>query len=103
LIGENTKVTVGWFDPVMTEHLGGEDAGADISAKLSRHGCQVTLQQYPSGGKEIADGIKLRASELGADLIVMGAYGHAKLRERIFGGTTQSMLDQTKQTVLFAH
>ncbi len=104
LIDENCEIHIGCFDIAANEGVRGEDPGTDIAAKLSRHGCAVTLHQYSSGGRDIADGIKRKAAELGADdLIVMGAYGHSKLRERVFGGTTQSMLDQTEQAIFFAH
>lgn len=102
-IDSNCEVHIGWFDPQINEGIDGEDPGTDIAAKLSRHGCKVTLQQYASGGREIAERIQQTAAEFGADLIVMGAYGHLKLQQRIFGGTTKSMLNQTKQAVLLAH
>lgn len=97
------KVTVAVFDPVMQEQPDGDNPGSDIATWLSRQGCKINVQQYPSGGKEIGDGIVERAMETGSDLIVMGAYGHSKLRETIFGGTTRTLLEQTKLPVLFAH
>jgi nucleotide-binding universal stress UspA family protein len=41
----------------------------------------------------VADLLKQHASEISADMIVMGAYGHSRLRERLFGGVTRSMID----------
>jgi len=63
----------------------------------------VNVQQYPSGDKEIGNCIVDRATEIGSDLVVMGAYGYSSLRQRIFGGTTRTLLKQTKLPVLFAH
>lgn len=97
------EVTVAVFDPEMRAQGDGENPGSDVSTWLSRHGCNVNLQQYPSGGKEIGDCIVERAIEVGSDIIVSGAYGHSKLRQRIFGGTTRTLLEQTKLPVLFAH
>ncbi len=97
------QVTVACFDPVMTELRDGENPGSDLAKWLSHHGCTVTVQQYPSGGKEIGACIQDRAQETGADLIVMGAYGHARMREAVFGGTTRSMIQQTGLPVLMAH
>jgi len=70
---------------------------------LTHHGCNVVVQQYPSGGQDIADCLLHRAKEVGADLIVMGAYGHSRMRETIFGGTTRAMIEQGDQAVYLAH
>ena len=97
------EVSVAVFDPVMSAHVDGEDPGVDVAAWLSRQGCNVNVQQYPSGGMEIGECIKKRALETGADLVVMGAYGHSRMRQRILGGTTRTMLEQQKLPVFFAH
>lgn len=97
------EVVVGVFDPVMTEHDDGEEPGADCAAWLSRQGCAVTVQQYPSGGKPVGVCIAQRAAECGAGLVVMGAYGHSRWRQMVFGGTTRSMIEQSGMPVLLAH
>ena len=97
------EVVIACFDPVMSRERDGPDPGADVAAWLSHHGCHITLSHYPSGGIEIGTCIMDRAREFGADLIVMGAYGHARLREAIFGGTTRTLLDQTELPVLMVH
>jgi nucleotide-binding universal stress UspA family protein len=103
LIAKSKQVTVAVFDPVKREGADGEEPGVDLASWLSRHGCNVTIEQYPSGGDEIANCIIKRASEKGADIVVMGGYGHMKIRQQIFGGTTKSMLEQTKIPVFIAH
>lgn len=97
------EVTVGIFDPMMTEHDDGEEPGADCAAWLSRQGCMVTVQQYPSGGRPVGECIAQRATEFGAGLVVMGAYGHSRWRQMIFGGTTRLMTEQSGVPVLLAH
>lgn len=103
LLVKTKAVHIGIFDPQETQNGDGEEPGADLATWLSRHGCTVTVHQYPSGGKEIATCIQNEATHLDADLIVMGAFHHLKLRQRIFGGTTQTMLKQTKFPVLLSH
>jgi len=103
LLRQTQEVTIGIFDPVMTELRDGENPGSDLAIWLSRHGCNVQVQQYPSGGKEIGDCIVERAKETGADLVVMGAYGHSRFREGIFGGTTRTLIEQQELAVLLAH
>lgn len=97
------EVTLAVFDPVMTEYQDGENPGSDVAQWLSHHDCNVTVQQYPSGGIEIGKAILSRAKDLGADLIVMGAYGRSRLRQNIMGGTSSTLIEQTKVPVLMAH
>jgi len=97
------EVTLGLFDPPMSENTSGEDPGVDVATWLSLRGCKVNVQQYPSGGLEIGELIELRARELGAGLVVMGAYGHSRMRQNIFGGTTATMIEQEELSVFFAH
>ena len=47
--------------------------------------------------------LRRTATDLAADLIVMGGFGHSRLRERIFGGTTTSMMKEAIVPVLMAH
>jgi len=103
ILTEAKQVTVAVFDPIMTESHDGENSGSDLAKWLSHMGCNVTVQQYPSGGKEIGTCIKERAEELGADMVVMGAYDHSRLRQAMFGGTTRTMVEQTEIPVLLAH
>ncbi|MEO0750584.1 MAG: universal stress protein [Pseudomonadota bacterium] len=100
---EAKEVLIGCVDPVMTSDRDGQQPGADIAAWLSHHGCNVTVSQFPSGGLEVGQCIQDRAREFGADLVVMGAYGHSRMIQTVLGGTTRSMMDQTEIPVLFAH
>ncbi|QFT74927.1 universal stress protein [Ruegeria sp. THAF33] len=97
------EVVIGCFDLPSPEDLEGSVPGTDLAEWLGHHGCDVTVSQFQCGGNSIADCIQERASEAGADLVVMGAYGHSHLRESVFGGTTQAMLEQTSLPVLFGH
>ncbi|MFW8595072.1 universal stress protein [Cribrihabitans neustonicus] len=97
------EVVIGCFDPEMSTDRDGEDPGTDIAGWLSHHGCNVTLSQFPSGGHEIGRCITERAAECGAEMVVMGAYGHSRLRQAMFGGTTRTMMEQHEIPVLFAH
>jgi nucleotide-binding universal stress UspA family protein len=100
---EAEEVILATFDPVAVELEDGEDPGADLAGWLSHHGCKVTLNQYSSGGDWIGTAILRRAAEVGADLVVMGAFGKSRLRERVFGGTTRTMIDQAETPVFLAH
>lgn len=97
------EVVIGCIDPVMTDAEGGQDPGTDVAAWLSHHGCTVTVSQFPKGEGSISDCIKDRARELGAGLIVMGAFAHSRMIQTILGGTTKDMVEQTEFPVFFAH
>jgi nucleotide-binding universal stress UspA family protein len=66
---------------------------ANIAAYLARHGIKVTIDRLRTRGTAVADLLKQNATGMSADMIVMGAYGHSRLRERLFGGVTKSMID----------
>lgn len=97
------EVVVATIDPVMTEFREGEDPGVDVAKWLSHHGCTVSVRQYPSGGQDIGTCILDRAKDAGAELIVMGSYGHSRTREAFFGGTTRTLIEQKDQPVFLAH
>lgn len=97
------EVCVLCVDPNESLSYPGVEPGAYLSTWLSHHGCRVTLLQEASGGKEIAECIQTRAREMGSDLVIMGAYGHSRLLQAAFGGTTRAMLDQVELPVLLAH
>lgn len=97
------EITIALFDPVMTAHRDGENPGSDVAYWLSHQGCNVSVQQYPSGGMEIGECLMLRAKEVEAEMVVMGAYDHSRMRQIIFGGTTRTMVEQTDIPVFLAH
>lgn len=81
----------------------GEEPGADIARHLARHGVKVTVEHSVAPEIGAGDLLLNRASEISADLIVVGAYGHSRLRETILGGVTRTLLQQMTVPVLMAH
>jgi len=82
-----------------------KDAGlGDAVAKhLARHGVAAVLEYVKSGGQEIGETFEAYVGEHAADLLVMGAYGHSRMREFILGGATDSMLSRPPTWVLLSH
>ena len=74
----------------------------DPAQGLTRHGVKVSVDRLPSSGQSVATVLKQHATDMDADLIVMGGYGHSRLRERIFGGVTRSMLEEPVLPILMA-
>ena len=92
-----------WVDPQKQSEKSGNLPGAEMAATLTRHGVRSIAEAMPTDGIDSGDALLNRASDLGADLIVMGAYGHTRLREFVFGGATRTMLDQMTVPVLMSH
>jgi nucleotide-binding universal stress UspA family protein len=81
----------------------GDVPAADIALHLARHGVQAEAAHTVA--KDIADGEALLsyASDISADLIVAGAYGHSRMRETVFGGVTRTLLAEMTVPVLLSH
>ncbi len=94
------SVTVLVVDAAKTPRKFGEIPGADIATYLSRHGVCVEVEQAASKGKPIASIIAAEAVAQKADLIVIGAYSHARSAEILFGGVTRTLLSQMPMPVL---
>ncbi|WEZ82135.1 universal stress protein [Rhizobium sp. 32-5/1] len=90
-------------DPQAIESASGQEPGVDIATYLARHGVNVIVDRLPSMGRPVADVLKQHAGDIGADMIVMGAYSHSRFRERLFGGVTQSMIEHCDVPVLMMH
>lgn len=91
------------IDPVPSFDGHGPEPGADLAAYLARHGISTTIHRLPREGQEVGDILRRTATDLGAELIVMGGFGHSRLRQRFFGGTTSTMMKQVTVPVLMAH
>lgn len=97
------KVSVLWVNP-QNEYGDTMDVpGSEIATCLSRHGVRAETDSTTSSLPEIGDEILSRVADSGADLLVMGAYGHSRLREFIFGGASRHMLQHMTVPVLMAH
>ncbi|RUV82062.1 universal stress protein [Mesorhizobium sp. M1A.F.Ca.IN.022.07.1.1] len=96
------EVRVVMVDPIDDERHHGAEPGADVATYLSRHGVKVAVERLPSSNHSIADVLRQHAIDTGTELMVMGAYGHSRLRERIFGGVTRSMIEEPGLPVLMA-
>jgi nucleotide-binding universal stress UspA family protein len=76
---------------------------ADVAAHLARHGAQVEVGAVDGKGATTASVLLGEARRIGADLIVMGAYGHSRFREWVLGGVTRDMIAQSDIPLLLAH
>ena len=80
-----------------------EVPGADLGQHLARHGLKVEVKRMISPDIDVASTILSYAADSSADLIVMGGYGHSRLREFVLGGVTRGMLEAMTVPVLMSH
>ena len=100
------QVHVAVFDAQLHAAEHGDHPGADLLQFLARHGVQAKLLLLDGGATrrgDIGEALLTQVSELSADLLVMGAYGHSRLRETILGGVTRTVLQSMTIPVLMAH
>jgi nucleotide-binding universal stress UspA family protein len=80
-----------------------EIPGADLGQHLARHGLKVEVKRITSPDIDVASTILSYAADSSADMIVMGGYGHSRLREFILGGATRGLLESMTVPVLMSH
>ena len=98
-LAENVSVMA--VNPKGSEH--GKVPGADIGLYLARHGVRVDVKTDHGAEIDIGNELLSRAADLDADLIVMGGYGHSRLKEWVLGGATRTILESMTAPVLMSH
>lgn len=98
---EEVRVVVARTYFGMSRH--GEEPGADVARWLSAHGVKVAVEVLDAAGRSVAKALADAASDGAADMIVMGGFGHSRLREAIFGGVTSEMVDDPAVPIFISH
>jgi nucleotide-binding universal stress UspA family protein len=101
IVGKTGRVEI----VIVANERGKEDEieGADIGQHLARHGLKVDVHRISGGDIDVADALLSHAADSGADLMVMGGYGHSRLREFVLGGVTRSIFQSMTVPVLISH
>jgi nucleotide-binding universal stress UspA family protein len=101
-IKEAEETEILWIDAGDPGRQDSAVAGVDIAAALSRHGARITFSSEVSAGLASGEAIEYRVAEIGADLLVMGAYSQSWLKEFFFGGATRTLLRSMPTATLMA-
>jgi nucleotide-binding universal stress UspA family protein len=101
ILGKSSRIEI----VSVTSERGKEDEieGADIGQHLARHGLKVDVHRISRGNIDVADALLSHAADSAADLMVMGGYGHSRLREFVLGGVTRSIFQSMTLPVLLSH
>lgn len=94
------KVIILLIDP---RSDGGEQPGAGVAAWLVRHGVKAVVQRDTAADSNVGGVILSRAADHDADLVVMGLYGHSRVREWVMGGASRTLLASMTVPLLVAH
>jgi nucleotide-binding universal stress UspA family protein len=85
------------------KHLDNKHSAEELSKHLSRHGIDVVLERVDAKGRRIGEVLEAYVASHAPDMLVMGAYGHSRLRELVLGGATKSLLSKPPLPILFSH
>lgn len=88
---------------VVVDPPAGRPIGMDLGRALGRHGIKADVRERLSDGGDVGAILLEEARTSGAELLVMGAYGHSRLREWVLGGATEEALGEAKIPVLLSH
>jgi nucleotide-binding universal stress UspA family protein len=97
------RVSVLAVNPRGGEEGEGQIPSADICLHLARHGVNAEAEHLYADDIDVGDVLIGRAADIGADLIISGAYGHARWRELVLGGVTRHLLRHMPLPVLMTH
>jgi nucleotide-binding universal stress UspA family protein len=103
LLKKASDVRLLWVDPATEAASSGIEPGADMAESLKRHGIKARAEAVESGGANPAETVMAKARELGAGIIVLGAYGHSRIREFVLGGATRHALSTMTVPLLMSH
>jgi nucleotide-binding universal stress UspA family protein len=103
LLQASKKVRIVWINPHDEEQDVGDFPTARIVATLERHGVTCTGATAFADNSRVGEALLAQVAEDGADLLVMGAYGHSRIREFVFGGATRHVLTHMTLPVLMSH
>jgi nucleotide-binding universal stress UspA family protein len=97
------QVSILWFNPDKDGVSKRELPTAEIAAALARHGVRATASQSFARDIDVGNELLSRLADESADMLVMGGYGHSRLREMVFGGATRAILKHMTVPVLMSH
>ena len=103
LLSKAASVTILEANPIGRKPAIDDAASADITRHLSRHGISAQTARTALAGMTASDALLSYAADVSADLLVIGGYGHSRLRERILGGVTRELLQHMTLPVLMSH
>lgn len=91
------------FTVVGDKAIPNQGSGSELAKHLSRHGVKATVDELKSNGRSIGESFEAYVRDKAIDLLVMGAYGHSRMREFFLGSATKSMLERPPSWLFLSH
>ena len=88
---------------VFRGNAGDDGRDVELGAHLARHGVKAEIKHVSASGVSVGDAVLNTVTDEGCDMIVMGAYGHSRVRELAFGGVTRNVLEHMTVPTLLSH
>jgi nucleotide-binding universal stress UspA family protein len=98
-----SDVNIVWINPEKELPRVGDLPAVEIAAALARHGIKCEATQATAIGADVGAELLRQATVYGSELLVMGCYGHSRLREFVLGGASRHILEQMRLPVLMSH
>ena len=103
ILAKAASVTLLEAKPIGRKSATDHACSAGIARHLALHGIRAETAQTVIANISASDALLSYANDIGADLLVVGGYGHSRLRERILGGVTRELLQHMTLPVLMSH
>jgi nucleotide-binding universal stress UspA family protein len=103
LLAKAASVTILEVNPIGREPATDDVTSADIARHLVRHGINAETARTVMTSISASDALLSYAADLSAEMLVVGGYGHSRLRELILGGVTRELLRHMTLPVLMSH
>lgn len=97
------KADVVWVDPKTGSAAAGDLPCAELAVTFARHGIQCEAKSIKADDDGVSAALVEEVTRSGSGLLVMGAYGHSRLREFVLGGATRNIMRAMPVPVLYAH
>lgn len=103
LLQRAKQVVVATVDARPSAVSNAQAPGQELAQYLSRHGVTAEVRNLDSMGREVEGALLAQTSAIGADALILGAYGHSRAREFLFGGVTRALLAASPVPLLLCH
>jgi nucleotide-binding universal stress UspA family protein len=103
LLRISQEVVIATVDAIPGNGGHGPAPGKDLAAHLARHGVNVRVNNVDGMGRAVSAALMDEAAAIGADLIVLGGYGHARAQEWLLGGVTRDLTEEAPIPLLLSH
>ena len=103
LLKSADEVKITWVDPESERRAAGDLPGAEIAETLARHGVRCETVAAAGDARNVGAALLATTKAQSCDMLVMGCYGHSRLREMVFGGASRHVLAHMATPVLLSH